>query len=337
MTPGSATTPRDEALILAEQLLTDIELSRIDPIAVARKASRLARLLDDTEAMTWLSFEITGYGEDPLDRHGWAAALRSRRVTKNDRGERSANCLMLGTLAQAIEAATIELRSTDNGVSHSEMAIVVQRERASRLNSIHASVNNTRGVIDLVLGAIHSYVADRYQELRFGSAVESAFGVVRQEVDRTISDLVPRALPMITAAFENASSNNPEHWQNAASTCRRLLMTTADELRPPGPDVEGRRMGRGNYVNRLVDWVVSQSESKTAAKMVAADLAYLGPRLDAADQAGQKGAHVGSTTVTRLEASRYVTGTYLALGDILRLRAVPQAAPTPPPTPDSPA
>ena len=83
------------------------------------------------------------------------------------------------------------------------------------------------------------------------SAVESAFGVVRQEVDSAISELVPSALPMITAAFENASSDNPEHWQNAASTCRRLLMTAADQLQPPGPDIDGHTMGPGNYVNRL--------------------------------------------------------------------------------------
>jgi hypothetical protein len=131
---------------------------------------------------------------------------------------------------------------------------------------------------------------------------------------------------MIAAAFENATSDQPEHWQNAASTCRRLLMTAADRLRPAGPDVDGRKMGPGNYINRLVDWIVSAAENDTAAKMIAADLEYLGPRLDAADKAGQNGAHVGKTPVTRLEASRFITGTYLVLGDILRLRDEPSAS-----------
>jgi hypothetical protein len=126
---------------------------------------------------------------------------------------------------------------------------------------------------------------------------------------------------MISAAFENSSSENPEHWQNAAGTCRRLLMTAADRLRPMGPDVNGRKMGANNYVNRLVDWIVQGGTSETASAMIAADLEYLGKRLDAADSAGQKGAHVGEKQVSRFEASRFVTGTYLVLGDILRVQA----------------
>ncbi len=43
---------REEALALAQELLTDIELSRISAVNIARKTSRLARLLDD--AVSWI-------------------------------------------------------------------------------------------------------------------------------------------------------------------------------------------------------------------------------------------------------------------------------------------
>ena len=75
-------------------------------------------------------------------------------------------------------------------------------------------------------------------------------------------------------------------------------------------------MGDSNYINRLVDWIQSNSDSATAASVVTADLAYLGQRLDAADSAGHKGAHA---KVNRFDASRFITGTYLVLGDILRI------------------
>src|SRR6266516_3565411 len=52
--------------------------------------------------------------------------------------------------------------------------------------------------------------------------------------------------------------------------------------------------------------------------MISADLAYLGRRLDAALGAGHKGAHA---EVTRFDASRFVTGTYLLLGDSRRVSA----------------
>jgi hypothetical protein len=116
---------------------------------------------------------------------------------------------------------------------------------------------------------------------------------------------------MLAAAFENAASDNPEHWAAAAATCRRLLMAASGALRPPGPDVNDRRMTGAAYINRLVDSIVQQSESDTASDFIVADLEYLGRRLDAVDDAGNKGAH---TTVSRLDAARFLTGTYLALG-----------------------
>lgn len=51
--------------------------------------------------------------------------------------------------------------------------------------------------------------------------------------------------------------------------------------------------------------------------MTTTEPAHLGERLDAADGAGHKGAH---SEVTRYDASRLLTGTYLLLGDILTLK-----------------
>ena len=77
-------------------------------------------------------------------------------------------------------------------------------------------------------------------------------------------------------------------------------------------------MGPDHYVNRLVDWIAAHSASGTATTIVTADLEDLGKRLDAVDHAGHKGAH---GAVDRYDASRFITGTYLLLGDILRLTA----------------
>ncbi|HUY06355.1 MAG TPA: hypothetical protein VMU99_03730 [Acidimicrobiales bacterium] len=315
-------TRRQEALELAEELLSDIELTRIEPMAIVRKASRLARLIDDADALAWLSYESTGYAtiDGSLTAHATAMARRSFRVIETDTGA-MVHTQMVGEITSSIEAVQTDLSVSGGNTSSSQYAVIVENNKATRRNQLIESISNYRAILDKVLGSIHAYVGERYQELRFGSVVESAFEIVRTEVDRRIGTLVPEALPMITAALENASSDNPEHWQSAAATCRRLLMVAADQLRPPSPDVEGRKMGPGNYINRLIDWIVANATSKTAAEMVTADLTFLGNRLDAADQAGQKGAHVGATRITRVEASRFVTGTYLILGDLLQLAA----------------
>ena len=318
---------RQEALRLAEELLRNVELSELPPTDLARKASRLARLLDDVTALEWLRREIGGYDNLPgepntLGHEAWAAAVRSNRTYTENDGIVKARTQPLGQLQASIDAGMAQIAAAvDRPVSVSS---------ANPNQFVSAGVGNTqeRGMIrnfvgeqsalrDKVVGTIYAYVADRYQELRFGSAVETAFETVRKHVDAEIASLVPEALPKLSAAFENAASDNPEQWANAAAGCRRLLQAAADALRPPGPDVNNRKMGPDQYLNRLAAWVEEQSASDTTAELIVSDLEYLGRRLGAVLDAGHKGAHAD---VNRLDASRYVTGTYLLLGDILRLR-----------------
>ena len=67
-----------------------------------------------------------------------------------------------------------------------------------------------------------------------------------------------------------------------------------------------------------MNWIEAQATSETAADLITADLDYLGRRFDAAKDAGHKGAHA---EVDRFDAARFVTGTYMLLGDILRLHS----------------
>jgi hypothetical protein len=298
---------RQAALALAEELLGNIELSDLPAVALVRKTSRLARLLDDEQAWGWLRYEISGYPTAPdlLDQAAWAAAHRSNRIMPRDDGSPGAYTTSVGQLEAIVQAALAQIAASTTTGSVAER--IMARD----------GVAQNQGLLDRVIGALHEYVAARYQQLRFGAAVETAFEVVRTDVDGAIGELVPDALPKLSAAFENATSSNPEHWANTASTCRRLLKAAADALRPPGPPVDGRQMGNTQYINRLVDWIVNQAESETEAAMIRSDLEYLGQRLDAVQSAGSKGAHA---EVDRFAASRFLTGTYLLLGDILRLR-----------------
>jgi hypothetical protein len=314
---GSA---RDQALILAEELLSEIELGSISPAAIARKASRLARLLDDFDAMQWLQHEVAGYPR-PMDQPAVVAAERSNRVAEEKpEGGRTYWTMSLGELELQIEACMAQI-AAEGGPPAGEWALVGGREASARRIALQKNAALNRALLENVVGCIHQYVATKYQELRFGSAVESAFQVVRREVDELIGELVPEALPMISGAFENAASDNPEHWANAAATCRRLLKAVADRLRPPGEDVIGPngepiKMGDGNYINRLGDWIRQQTKSETEIGVFNAEVEYLEAQLKAADQAGQKGAH--ERAVTRL-----------VLGDVLRLGSAEVAAASP--------
>lgn len=317
---------REAALELAEELLADIELARVSPPDLARKVSRLARLLDDTDALTWLSFETGGYPKGGLSVTASRAAVRSgRQAEDSDSGESRFWTGSLDALQGRVDAGMTHLESAaDRPVSLSSanphQTVFAPPGNAQERTKLNNSIVQQRAIIGAVVGALHSYVAEKEIELRFGSAVEGAFSNVRSVVDARIADLVPEAAVMLAAAFENASSGNPEHWANAASTCRRLLKAVADALRPAGSPVNGRAMTDDKYINRLIDWIVQQGGvGGTFKDVVSSDLEDFGKRLDALDDAGHKGAH---SAVTQYDASRFIAGVYLLLGDILAIRAV---------------
>jgi hypothetical protein len=285
-------------------------------------------LRDDVGASAWLRYEVYGY-PTPLDEVASAAAFRSgRNATPSEDGNPRYWTESLASMAARRVAISNELASGTGSVSHSEWAPTVERERAMRRDQLASALALAADITERVLGALHAYGMQVYQELRFGAAVETAFDVVRSRVDASIAQLVPNAPPMLAAALENAASENSEHWAGAAGTCRRLLKVAADTLRPPGPPVDGHDMTDALYINRLADWIGHRQASKTARDLAKADLNYLGHRLDAINNAGSKGAHA---TVTREDASRFIVGTYLLLGDILALGIKePVAGKTPP-------
>lgn len=99
----------------------------------------------------------------------------------------------------------------------------------------------------------------------------------------------------------------------------------ADVLYPPRDDkvvdVNGKkktiRLGKDNYVNRLIAFLEENSKSSRFQDIVGSHLAFVGNRLDSIFQAAQMGSH--DIIVSREEADRYVVYTYLVVGDILSL------------------
>ena len=81
------------------------------------------------------------------------------------------------------------------------------------------------------------------------------------------------------------------------------------------------RLGKEQYINRLVTFVQDSSSSGRFQDIVGSHLSFLGDRLDSVARAAQKGSH--AEIVSMEEADRYVVYTYLLLGDILSLLPLP--------------
>lgn len=308
---------REAAREVADRLIDDIELVQIKLPEAILRGRRLARLLDDEEASQWLGFEVTGYAPNGKGMSGSAKRLvrRSNRMVPFDvlnDAEKEA-----GKQHWWVESvATLMARAELNRL------ILPDVEGSTRITTI-TSMRRVDGVLANIMAAVYEYALECSVELRFGDTVEDALGTVRDRVDASIAELAPQAATKLSSAFENASSGDAEAWAHAAAGCRRIIKDVADSLRPPGPDVGGYAMGASNYINRLVNWIQTQGVGGTLKDVIVSDLEDFGKRLDAFADAGNKGAHA---EVTKYEASRAITGTYLLVGDILDIRERATAA-----------
>jgi hypothetical protein len=173
---------------------------------------------------------------------------------------------------------------------------------------------------------LYEYALSRYYELKFSSAAADVFAKIRLRVDDAIAKIIPESVKKLTAAYENLDSDNAEDWSNAVHSCRRLLVDLADAIFPAAEDkvveYDGKKrtikLGKSQYVNRIIAFVESRSSSARYNEIVGSHLAYLGNRLDSICSASNKGTHA---VVGKEEAERYLIYTYLLVGDVLSLIA----------------
>ena len=125
--------------------------------------------------------------------------------------------------------------------------------------------------------------------------------------------------------IDNLNSENPEDWSNAVHSCRRLLQSLADKFFPPNPDGKSEiekgskkiKVGAENYINRLILFIESKSESERYLDIVGSHLDYIGNRIDSIYEASSKGTH--TIIQSKEEAERYIIYTYLLIGDLVIL------------------
>jgi hypothetical protein len=190
---------------------------------------------------------------------------------------------------------------------------------------IMEQIGTQQQVIQHIKATVHVYASLWLNQLRFSSAVQGIFEKTRMNVDKSLAEMLPETMEKFLSVNDNLKSSNPEDWANAVHTCRRVIKDLADKFYPPNPsglsviEKDGKKIkvGRDDYINRLVLYVDSKSGSETFADIVGSHLRYLGERLDAIYGAVCKGSHHEMKSVE--EAERYIVYTYMLVGDILSL------------------
>lgn len=300
---------------MCESILEDIELARTTLSNTVLKTARLCRLIGDFETLDIMRFEASGYPYYPegVPQNIWKQAVRAGRNYKQKSKEEVKEYIYresVGELETAETAYIERLRSSQGTSVSSEHATMAVSNMETGRNIAVNAMKQSRSRLEARRAFIYEYVINKYYELKLNNITSGIITHYSLKVDKRLSEFAPQSSKKFISVYENLNSENDEDWSNAVHSCRRILQEVADSLFPPAEDKKlpnGKtiKLGETNYINRLIAFIESKSDSDKFQKVIGSHLNYIGVRLDSVYSASNKGTH--ETISDREEAERYVT------------------------------
>jgi hypothetical protein len=305
---------QQEALALAEGLMTNIELTQTSTAKHVLKGMRLARLMRDDVAQQWLGFEIDGIPSTP---EGLKWMTYARRWT--DVAEQKGYWAPAAELEAVRIAGETALAAQAGNVSLSgESITIAMRERSQLMSSYAASAAAMSKVLASIDAQIYRYAGDVHAELQFSEIQASLFEDSRTAVDATFATMAGAALKKVDSISERLAANDAEAVSQAMSTCRRLIDAVADHVFPASDDpydLNGQTLNvkQNAVLNRINAFVHTRGVHGGRADRLRRGMADIYGRVST-------GVH---SDVDGHEARYLFLTTYVLLGEVLTLGTPP--------------
>lgn len=317
-------TPKQQGILLIEEVLKELESSKGSISVAISKLKRASVLLGQQDVIIWCDIQ--------LGKSEYTEVLEDY-VTKfiaNHKNETPANKKVLTAAAVKIKEAGIifpkhisneELTAKGNAPSGGFNRIdfieekyndLVRTKRSNDGTYYKSSLYQTLSTIKAIA---HKYATELFKNYAFRELAETNFEILKSNVEDVLFNVNPELAEMLMLSFKAVSADKPEEWSHALTTCRRFFEQLADILYPP-TDVKlnGRQLGKSNYINRLWAFMDKSIESDTNKQIAKAHVDFLGAYLQALYRISNKGVHTG---LKRIEALKAVMHTYLLCADLL--------------------
>ena len=342
---GDYSSKRKQALEACDKVINGIEDGTISVSSSLLLCKKIARLMNDLEGLEWLEYEHGGYpGDNGVPQEAWKIGAKHGRLfyEREKGGERKEYLFtsLCSELESCIESNKLALSNyTTQGCSVSGDYAVIATGRLTEAvnkgtNDLLYSIRRDERRLTILRSQYYDYALRWQIELQFGSTAKTVFEEYQEKVDYYYSSLPTTTLQKLNAIEDLMEDGNPEHYAQVLTSCRRLWSETAkvlfDEVLPnySGKDfktLSGKEIDvSGDHDNNKLSAVIETLQAKAAKNsLVGSEIIYLVDWMAQINSRQSAGVH---TNVTREQAMQCIIHTYIALGDILSLKAEAEKA-----------
>lgn len=334
---GDYATKRLQALDACEKVINSIEDGNITTSSALLLCKKIARLVNDIEGQEWLSYEYGGYPttkEGYITNEAWRLAVCHGRSFYNKDKE----CRIFTELAAELEEAIASIRvalnnyTTQGFSAAGEMALLATDRMAFRVsqstNDLLQTNKTNEKRLSILKSQYYDYAVKWQIDLQFGNAANKIFEEYQEKVSFFFTALSTTTLQKLSAIEDMMEDGNPERYSQVLTSCRRLWEDTAKQLFAEGlPDYKDKtfrtKSGKeidvsGDHYNNKLSAVIETLQGKAAKNtLVGSQMIYLVDWLEQINNLQSSGVH---SDVTREQAMQCIIHTYIALGDILKLK-----------------
>ena len=333
---GDYATKRLQALNACEKVINGIEDGQITTSSALLLCKKIARLVNDVEGQEWLSYEYGGY---PTTKDGyitdesWRLAVRHGRSFYNKEKELRIFTELAAELEESIASARIALNNyTTQGYSVTgEMALLATERMTLRVsqntNNLLQTNKTNEKRLSILKSQYYDYAVKWQIDLQFGNTAKKIFEEYQENVSLFFSGLSTATLQKLSAIEDMMEDGNPERYSQVLTSCRRLWEDTARqlfaELLPDKEKTFKTKTGKeidvsGDHYNNKLSAVIETLQGKAAKNTrVGSEIIYLVDWMEQINNLQSSGVH---SDVTREQAMQCIIHTYIALGDILKLK-----------------
>lgn len=333
---------RQQALEACENVINGLEDERVSVLSALLQCRKIARLVGDLDGQEWLGYEPGGYPNAPTGgilASAWKYAKEHGRVFKyiNPNGQYTDGmfsdlCAELEKTIKSMQAALNNYTTQGYSVAGDYAALAtanLTNEVSKHTYNLLKNIKTSEKRLSILKSQYYDYAVKWQIELTFGHLTKTIFESYQEKIDQYYS-LLPKAILQKMSTIENMMQDgNPEKYAHVLTSCRRLWSEIAEQLfsevfpsysSNTYETVSGKSIdvSAGHDNNRL-SAVIEKLQSKSVKNtIVGSEILYLVDWLKKINDIQNAGVH---SNVTEEQAMRCIIHTYIALGDILSLKA----------------